>query len=388
MKSYIVLGYRNLSRRKSRSLLTAVGVVLAIGFTVGLLSISEGFMKSFDQMLDSSGPNLFLRPKGGSKMPFGMQGTAFLDAKLEKIIRGIPGVNNVEPVYLAFSVDGATAGFGAMMTMVSGMRGDTFFKVRPTAKIAQGRFYKENDGKVVVLGSIVAENSKKRIGESLELISGQSLKVIGILEKTGEPFDYFAYAPLATVQNIYSDPNRVSYFLIKTDSNVSTEKVSALLRRAFPQHDVQTMQELIKDAKKMMSMARAVHFGVSCFALLIGVLFVACTMIMSVSERVREFATLRVIGASKGFVAKMILSESLMLSAVGGFFGCCFGYLLSKVIDALIFHFVGDTFLRTFVSPRIFITGFLIALLIGAFAGLFPGQMILRRNLSESLRYE
>jgi len=49
---------------------------------------------------------------------------------------------------------------------------------------------------------------------------------------------------------------------------------------------------------------------------------------------------------------------------------------------------VGDTFLHTLVSPRIFMTGFMIALLIGTFAGIFPGRMILRRNLAESLRYE
>jgi len=388
MKSYVMLGYRNLSRRRSRSLLTVLGVVLAIGFTVGLLSISEGFMSSLDELAKGTGPSLFLRPKGGAKMPFGMQGTAFLDARLEKIVRGIPGVEHVEPVYQAFSVDGGSTGFGPMMTMVSGLRAKEFFDVRPQARVAKGRFYKDGDGNVVVLGAMVAENAKKKVGDTLELISGQKLRVIGVMEKSGEPFDYFAYSPLDALQGIYHDPGRVSYFLVKHEDGASVERVAALLRRAFPKLDVQTVQELVTSAKKMMSMARAVHFGVSCFALVIGVLFVACTMIMSVSERIREFATLRVIGASKGFIVKMVLAESLLLSAIGGFSGCVFGYILSKLIDLLIFHFVGDTFLHTLVSPRIFMTGFMIALLIGTFAGIFPGRMILRRNLAESLRYE
>ena len=51
MNSHVKLGCRNLSRRRSRSLLTMLGVVLAIGFTVGLLSISEGFMNSLDEIL-------------------------------------------------------------------------------------------------------------------------------------------------------------------------------------------------------------------------------------------------------------------------------------------------------------------------------------------------
>ncbi len=388
MKSYVTLGFRNLSRRKSRSMLTALGVVLAIGFTVGLLSISEGFMHSLDELMKSTGPNLFLKPKGGAKMPFGFQGTAFLDAKLEGIVRGIPGVKYVEPVYMAFSVDGGSTGFGPMMTMVSGLRAAQFFKVRPMARVESGRFYNDGDGKVVVLGSVVAENTKKHVGDYLSLISGERLKVIGVMEKSNEPFDYFAYAPIRTLQSIYSDPGRVSYYLIKTDDNSDLNKVVADMERAFPKLDVQTVEQLVQDAKKMMSMARAVHFGISCFALLIGVLFVACTMIMSVSERIREFATLRVIGASKGFIVKMILAESLILGAAGGLAGCLLGFVLSKIIDALMFHFVGDTFLHTLVSPRIYVTGLLIALLIGTFAGIFPARMILRRNLADSLRYE
>jgi putative ABC transport system permease protein len=389
MKSYVKLGYRNLSRRRSRSFLTVLGIILAIGFTVGLLSISEGFMRSLDNILTSAGPELFVRPKGGSKMPFGIQGTALLDENLGRIVRGIPGVKYVEPVYMAFSVDGGMTGFGAMMTMVSGLPCKDFFKVRPDAQLASGRFFKnDNEGKVVVLGSVVAENTKKKIGDTLELINGVKLKVIGVMKKSNEPYDYFAYAPIATLQNIYGDKNEVSYFLIKSDGKKSIESVSKLLAKAFPHLDVQTVKELITEAKKMLSMARAVHVGVSCFALVIGVLFVACTMIMSVSERIREFATLRVIGASKGFVAKMILSESVILSVAGGAAGCLFGFMLSKAIDLIIFHFVGDTFFSTYVSPRIFITGFSIALLIGAFAGLLPSFMILRRNLSDSLRYE
>ncbi len=388
MKSHIKLGTRNLTRRRGRSMLTIMGVALAIGFTVGLLSISEGFMSALDGMLTGSGPDLFVRPKGGSKMPFGMQGNAMLDADLLPVVRGIPGVEFVEPIYQAFSVDGGSIGFGPMMTMVSGMPADDFFKIRPTASIARGRFFSNDDGAVVVLGGVVAENTKKDVGDKLELISGRKLEVIGIMEKTDEPFDYFAYSPIDSLQKMFSDPGRVSYFLVKASSEAGPESVSEKLSKAFPHLDVQTVRELISEAKKMLSMARAVHFGVSCFALVIGVLFVACTMVMSVSERIREFATLRVIGASKGFVIRMILAESIILSVVGGALGCCIGVALSKLIDLLIGYFVGETFMSALVSPRIFAVGLLISVLIGAFAGLLPAAMIMRRNIADSLRYE
>lgn len=388
MKSYITLGYRNLSRRRSRSLLTVLGIVLAIGFTVGLLSISEGVMRSIDEMFHSSGPDLFVVPKNVSKMPFGFQGTATLDADMAEAVERVPGVALVEPVYLAFSPEGGGAGFGHAMTMVSGIPDDRFFRMRPSAEVEQGRWIRDTDGPVVVLGGMVAENVEKGLGGHLELITGQKLEIIGILRKDGEAYDMFAYAPLKSLQKMFGGRGRVSYFLVKSAGDADMEEVSARLAEAFPEQDIQSMNDIVQQAKKMMGIARGIHFGVSCFALIIGVLFVACTMIMSVAERVREFATLRVIGAPGRYVAKLIIAESITLSAIGGAFGCLFGYILSKLIDWMIFHFFGETFFSTFVSPRIFLTGLVIAVIIGAFAGLFPAYMIMKRNLADSLRYE
>ncbi len=388
MKSYVTLGYRNLSRRRSRSLLTVLGIVLAIGFTVGLLSISEGVMRSIDEMFRSSGPDLFVVPKNVSKMPFGFQGTATLKEKQAEAIRAVPGVAIVEPVYLAFSPEGGGAGFGYAMTMVSGIPEKDFFKMRPTATLEKGRWLKDDDGPVVVLGGMVAENMDKGLGDKLELITGQKLEIIGRLKKNNEAYDMFAYAPIKAVQKMFGGSGRASYFLIKSADGVETKEVAARLKAAFPKQDVQTMNDIMQQAKKMLGIARGIHFGVSCFALIIGVLFVACTMIMSVAERVREFATLMVIGASRAYVVKLIISESITLSAIGGLFGCLFGYILSKAINQLIHHFFGETFFSTYVSPRIFITGIVIAVIIGAFAGLFPAYMIMKRNLADSLRYE
>lgn len=388
MQSYIVLGCRNLTRRKSRSLLTVLGIVLAIGFTVGLLSISEGFMKSVDDVFSGSGPDLFMVPKNVSKMPFGLQGTATLDEEVGKAIRAMKNVDVVEPLYMTYSVEGGGTGFGYPMTLVVGIPTKDFFKVRPTAVLETGRFINDNDGKVVVLGGSVAENIDKKLGESIELITGQKLKIIGTLRKDNMPYDFFAYSPIVPIQDMFDDRGRVSSFLVKLEDKTEMDKTVELLTTVFPGMDTSSMEKLISDAKQMMGVARGIHMGVSCFALIIGVLFVACTMIMSVSERVREFATLRVIGASRSYVVKLIITESVVLSAVGGVLGCAFGIFLSSGINVLIKHSFGQTFFSAFVSPRIFIIGFLIAILIGAFAGLFPAMMILKRNLSESLRYE
>lgn len=391
MKSYMRLGLRNLARRRSRSFLTAAGVILAVGFTVGLLSISEGFMRSFNNVLTAQGPDLFVMARGESKMPFPLRGTSTIDENMWRIVAGIPGVRQAEPVYSTFCVSsgaGIMGAMGGMPTIVAGIPTKGFFRMRPGATVEKGRWLRESDGGSIVLGGVVAENLGKGLGDDVELISGAHLKVIGILRKDNAPYDFFSYTPLKPLQKIFGIKGRISYVLVKSERPDDMDALVKRLKKAFPNYDVQSVSELADQAQQMMSMARAIHFGVSCFALIIGVLFVACTMIMSVAERIREFAALRVIGAPRGYVMKLIMSESVALSFSGGLLGCLFGVLLSKLIDFMIFKFVGETFLHTYVSARIFGIGLGIALLIGVVAAILPALMILRRNLAESLRYE
>ncbi|MEW6202797.1 MAG: ABC transporter permease [bacterium] len=387
MKSYLRLGARNLLRRRSRSLLTALGVLLAIGFTVGLLSISEGFMRSFDELFGRTGPELFVMAKGEAKMPYPLRGSAMIPEETLKKAARVNGVENAEPIFQTFSIHGS-GGLSGMPTMVAGVPPETFLKMRPTAQIAKGRFLKKDDTLVAIMGDTIAHNLNKTVGDEIELVTGVKLKVVGVMKKSGYVFDYFVYAPLKVIQYLHETPKRIHFVMVKLENVDEIDVVTKRLKKEFPKMDVQSINELIDEAKKMMTIARAVHFGVSCFALVIGVLFVACTMIMSVSERLREFATLRAIGAPRSYVLKLVLAESITLSLIGGIGGCLFGMLLSMGIDRLLMIFVGETFLQTYVSPRIFSGGLAIALLIGAFAGILPGFLILRRNLADSLKYE
>ena len=389
--SYLTMGYRNLTRRKSRTGLTLLGVVLAIGFTVGLLSISEGMMRSFDTMFGMQGPKLYMLPAGNKKVPMPMAfmcGGKALDENYVAVINGLEGVKIAEPVVQLFATkEGEGLLTGDMPQMVLGVPPEDFFENRPDAKLAQGRALKPSDKYSVVVGHIMASNLQLKAGDELG-VGGKKFRVAGVLEKGGAPYDLMGYIPLRTAQAIREQPGKVCAIIIKLKSPRYTDRIKKDVSRLFPVADIQDMTEIVERAKGMMALAQAVHFAVACFALIIGVLFVATTMIMSVSERVREFATLRVIGASRGYITKMIMAESLCLSVIGGILGCGFGYALSKIIDVLIRLSVGETFMRTFVSPKIFLIAAAISLLTGTFAGLLPVRMIMKRQLAESLRYE
>lgn len=387
MNGILKFGFRNLARRRSRSALTMLGVILAIGFTVGLLSISEGFLKSFDQVFAQSGPELFLMPKGESKMPFPLRGSGEMPESASAEAAKIEGVKFVEPLYQTFSVQTGGFAFG-MPSLVFGVPPKTFYKMRPFVEFADGRAIKQGDRGAVVLGSIIADNLDARVGDEISLLLGSRLKVVGIMKKSGYVVDHFGYAPLREIQKMQDDPGKIHFVMIKLERVDDVDKVAARFKKKFPDYDVQSINEMLQEAKRMMAMARVIHLCISAFALLIGVLFVACTMIMSVSERGREFATLRAIGAPRSYVMKLIFSESVILSLIGGVAGCWFGVLLSMVINAIHSHYVGETLIHTLVSPRIFSAGIGIAVLIGALAGFAPALVIMKKNLADSLKYE
>lgn len=390
-RSYVTMGYRNLTRRTSRTLLTLLGVVLAVGFTVGLLSISEGMMKSFDNVFGAEGAKLYVLPGGGEKMPMPMafmcSGTA-LDENIATAIGGIQGVKSAEPVIQLFATkQGQGLLTGDMPQMALGVPPRGFFDKRPTARLEWGRALRESDDQALLAGWMMSQNMKLKPGDTLD-VSGRTFKVVGALKRGNHPYDLLGYIPLKTAQRIREQPGKICAVVTLIDSPRDADPVKARIKAMFPRVDVQDVEQIVDRAKGMMVLTQAVHFAVSCFALFIGVLFVATTMIMSVSERVRELATLRVIGASRNYITKMIMAESLTLSLIGGALGCGLGFLLSKGIDHLIRLSMGETFMRTYVSPKIFLIALAISLLTGTFAGLLPVRMIMKKQLAESLRYE
>lgn len=385
---YFSLALRNLNRKKSRTILTGLGITLAIAFTVGLLSISEGFMSSFDRTLKKRGVDLFVFSKSGGTMCLFMGGMGRKDSipyeyynKLEKL----PNIDIIVPVCTIYaSLDAFSP---ELPFVVDGVPPKLLPKLRPYAEISSGRWLKENDGKSLFLGSSIAKDKKLKVGDVFTILD-EDFKVIGILKAQGTLVDWKVNAPISVVQKISGKEGKIDYLMIRVKNIEKIQDLSKLIRKKFPKLTTHTLDEVIKSAKEMLSIARAIHFSVASFALLIGILFVASTMVMSISERIKELATLRVIGAKKKFIFKMIISESVLLSFIGGLFGCVGGFGLSKVINLLVLKLAKTTFLHTLVSFKLLFYGMGISILIGAVAAIFPAIKIVKMNLAESLKYE
>ncbi len=387
----IRLALRNLTRRPARTALTILGVAVAISFTVGILSISEGFMASFENSMAKQGMDIIVVPKEAEAYPY-PDVAAFVGSFSEKLVDEIEQVENVKAVYPMF-----TAIPMEMMTTLSdkpgaipilnGVTPDYFTKITPYLQLKAGRLLQAGDQNVLVAGSGIAEVAGLELGGSMD-IRGQQFEVVGILKPSGGMDDGMLFTPLKALQETYDKQGQLTYVPIKVNDIARAEETAQQISDRWPNISAQTMKSVVDKLADLVGIVRAAHMGLSTIALLIGILFILSTTLMAVGERVKEIGTMRAIGTHRSFIFRLIVTESLITSLIAGVVGCLGGYILSQVITYVLSELLGLTYFAPVVSTRIFAIGIAIALLVGVLAGLYPAWRISKANIVESLRHE
>lgn len=384
----IKLAVRNLSRRRVRSILTITGVGIAIAFTVTILSISEGLMVSFENSIAKQGADIVIVPKEAEAYPY-PDVAAFVGSFPEELLDEIEQVENVRatfPVFTAIPMDFMPDKPGAI-PILYGVTAEYFSEVVPYLALAEGRYLNDSDEFAIVAGSGIARVAQLSPGDSLEF-RGQSFNIVGVLESSGSMDDGMLYTSLRSLQEAYAKPGQLTFVPVKVNDISRAEATAEEINRKWPIISAQTQKSIVDKFSDLLGIVEAANIGLSAIALLIGILFILSTMIMAVGERVKEIGTMRAIGIHRGFIFRMVITESLITSLIAGVIGCICGYLLSLGITFIMSEFFGLTYFAPMVNVRIFVTGIAIAIVVGALAGLYPAWRISKTNIVQALRYE
>lgn len=157
--------------------------------------------------------------------------------------------------------------------------------------------------------------------------------------------------------------------------------VLEVLEERFPEISVSKTSEFaesLPDFQAMDAMIGAISF----LAVLVGGIGMMNTVFMSVFERTREVGVLRALGWRKVRVLLMVMKESLVLSAVGGLVGILLGMGLGKLFPLML------AFLEPAFSGELLVRALILALVLGAIAGVYPAWWASRLDPLEALRYE
>jgi putative ABC transport system permease protein len=380
------VGSIGLRTRRLRAVLSALGIAIGIAAMVGVLGLSESSKADLLDQLDQLGTNLLTVAPG--------QTLGGEDSSLPEEAEAMIG--RIGPVQEVASVGAVDATVRRSPYIPEDETGG--LAVRPTttnllptlgATVRDGKFLDAASERypAVVLGSVAAQRLgvTEVDGRRQVWIGDEWFTVIGILDPvqlaTGLDRSVMIGYPVA-MRELGAERNASTVYVRSATDQVAAVR-GVLGRTANPQDPEEVEVSRPSDALVARAAATSaftsLFLGLGAVALLVGGVGIANVMVISVLERRSEIGLRRALGATRAHVAVQFLSESLLLSAIGGAGGVALGAAVTATYAAI-------RGWQTVVPAAALAGGLAAALLIGAIAGLYPAMRAARLAPTEALR--
>ena len=234
------------------------------------------------------------------------------------------------------------------------------------------------------MGQTAAEVLKKKVGDPIQIETKQ-LTVVGIVKGGALVEDGSVILSLPLLQGIIGAPNRINAIDIRVTPSTTEQQIKELTRQIeqqAPEVRAVTVSEHLSHNEGF-RLVKAMSWGTSLLAILVGVLGVMNTMLMTVFERTHEICVLLAVGWTRGRIMRMILYESALLGLLGGVVGVAIGAVGVKVLSA-------TPAIRGLLQPDLSIAllglSVVIAVAVGISSGLYPAWRSSRLNPSVALQ--
>ena len=368
--------FKNLFRQKGRTLLTIFGISIGVAAIVGLGALADGLQAGYDSILSGSKADLILSQPDAMDMT-----TTSVEESVGADLDAMPEVT---------SVSGMLQGLVPMENnpyfFVYGYPEDSFILSRFQIIAGGGldsREAKQAHGNPLLLGSSAAEVMHKEIGDTVRIMES-AFRVVGIYETGATLEDNGAVISLGDAQEVLGKPRQASVFYIQLKDPGLRERLEVRVARLWPDLSLSGTEEFA-DKQLLGNSIQGVVWGIAGLAILIGGVGMMNAQLMSVMERTREIGVLRATGWSSRRVLGMILSESLLVSLLGGVAGVLLGWLVMSAFSNYAGFFGASV---TNINAGILIQAFATVLILGFIGGLYPAWRASRLQPVEALRYE
>jgi putative ABC transport system permease protein len=384
----IALNFRTVPARLSSSLVAVVGIAGVVVVFVSVLSIAAGFTAA---MRSSGSPSraIVMRSGADSEMTSGLGGPEV------DIIKQAPGIRRdggnalaSGELFVIIDLPKRSTPDSAANVPMRGIEPQTL-KVRDEVKIIAGRMLTFGTNEIIVGRGASAQFLGLDLGK--ELVSGQNRwQIVGVFDAAGGVAESEIWIDARTLQGAYRRGNSYQIVLARLESTDALQMFTDWLT-SNPQLNVMVRREdeyYAGQSTMMTTLIRTIGFGIAALMGIGAVFGAILTMYTAVATRAREIATLRALGFNAGAVVFSVLSESMVLGAIGGLAGGLLAYIGFNGYQASTMNW--QTFSQVAfafrVTPQLLVTGIIYALVMGLVGGLFPAIKAARLPISQALR--
>jgi len=386
----------NLRRRKLRSYLTIIGIIVGVIAIVSLMSLSEGLKTGIANEFSKTGAQKITISSKYTQ--FGQSSSIGLSSDDIKDVEKVSEVNFATG-YLSSSSLSEFSRKEKFTTLKSyGTKHYADILKQEGQELLKGKFIDSDSASEIVIGYDLF-NSDQFYGKKVKLqdtikINNKNYKVVGILKDTGNKnADRIIYISIKNLREITdSSDTTVDTILVVIKDNANMDdtgkKIAIKLESARKDDDfvVTTPTKAAEDRDSTLNVISMVVIGIAAISLLVGGIGVLNSMYTSVLERKKEIGIMKAIGAKQKDILKIFLLEAGIIGLIGGIIGTIGGFLISFIVN-IIGNLLGTNIIVSY-SATIIIIALGFSFTLGLLAGLLPAYQASKQQAIDSLREE
>ncbi|MGD2110132.1 MAG: ABC transporter permease [Phycisphaerae bacterium] len=348
----ILTAFIQIGANKGRSILTTLGIIIAVTSTITVVSIVQGFGNYMTHKMRQYGTQfMVVRPYTPPEMRRrGMRRVRLDMGDIEAVRCECRDIQRISPFVYTHM---AEVGYGPEKATEIPMRGvsEQYQTIR-NFFVDKGRFFGPVDidhhARVVVLGRTLLkllEADDSIVGDYV-FVDGERFLVIGLLAPKGgliqDDQDKTIMIPYTTAINMYPANRTALFFLAEATSEQTIPRahgqITRVLRRRHglrpgqpDDFSIDRQDQMLHEFEKFRNVASGILAGIVSISLLVGGIGIMNMMLVSVAERTREIGLRKSIGGRRRDIMTQFLTEAVVLCTVGGCFGVLAGYAITYV---------------------------------------------------------
>src|SRR5436309_571321 len=403
----------NLRAQKTRTLLTALGIVFGVGSVIGMLAIGSGAREESLRFIEQLGVRNVLidsRPAASQQ-------------ELQERRRSSPGLSERDLRILKANIESLDT-MSARRTLHPGrvlpkpardvpeLYGvDPSYSTIHSLRLAEGKFFDDGDNAASATVCVLGEGAKVNllgygpaVGKFVK-VNDSWLEVVGVLneqlmagsQSSGgamQDINNIIYIPRNTLQyrfwdqsfaNLKDELDGIELRLRGDADSIEVSKVvTAVLNSTH--HNMQDFivtipAALLAQQQRTQTIFTYVMVAIAAISLLFGGIGIMNIVLATVLERTREIGIRRSIGARRFDIVRQFLTESVLISVGGGLLGIAFGFFLAWLIAR-------TAEWKTIVTTSSVVIAFGVSVVVGVVFGIYPAMKASRINPIDALRYE